>query len=60
MGGGGGVIFSTEEKKKKYIAEQWMTHLRFLAAKLYVATSPGVPHIVGRLHTSSKKHAQPG
>lgn len=35
------------------------THLRFLAAKLYAAASPVVPHTVVRLHTSSKKHVQP-
>lgn len=37
-----------------------MTHLRFLAAMLYAAASPVVPHTVVRLHTSSKKHVQPG
>lgn len=36
-----------------------MPHLRFLAAMLYVAASPGVPHTVVRLHTSSKKHVRP-
>lgn len=42
------------------IIEWFMTHLKFLAAKLYAAASPVVPHTVVRLHTSNKKHVQPG